>query len=105
SRQLVGPSRSELIRGQADELEELVHARGGARLRPALELWHDGDVPADRHVRKQADLLQHVPDAPSQANRLPRARVAAFADHRAAVRFEETVDQLQQRALPGAAAA
>src|SRR5439155_12470102 len=105
ARQLVRPARGELIRRQADELEQLPHARRGALGWPPLELRHERDVPANRHVRKESNLLQYVADAAPQADRFPRARVAALDDDGARVGLEQPVDQLQQRALPRAAAA
>ena len=44
-----------------------------ARLVPAEQLRRDGDVLRHRHVREQADLLEHVADAPAQRDRVERA--------------------------------
>ena len=54
------------VAGQADQLEQLLDARGGALLVPAEQLRDGGDVVADRPVREQADLLDHVADLAPQ---------------------------------------
>ena len=51
---------------EADELEQLGGALLDARTLPAQELRDDGDVLADRHVREEPDLLDHVADPASQ---------------------------------------
>jgi hypothetical protein len=54
---------------------------------------------------QQSDVLQHVPGAPPQRDRIPFARVAAIDDDGAALRQEHAVDHLEQRRFPRAARA
>ena len=87
-------------------VEELVDA--GAPCAPArqrLEPRHDADVAGDGHVREQPDILQHVADAAPQADRLPLASIAALDHDDAGIRHQQPVDELEERRLPGAAAA
>ena len=53
-------------------------------------------------MRKQPDLLERVADAPAQLVRLALAHVAAVDEHRARVRLDQPVHQLQRRRLPAA---
>ena len=72
ARELVRQARA--IAGvEAHEAEQLVHPRGHARLVPAEQPRRDGDVLRHRHVREQADLLEHVADAPAQGDRVEAA--------------------------------
>ena len=41
------------------------------------------DVLLDGHVREEADVLEHVPDAAAQPDAVPLARVASLDEHRA----------------------
>ena len=59
----------------------------------------------DGHVRKQPDVLQDVADTPPQTNRLPLARVAALDQDDARIGHQQSVDELEERGLAGAAAA
>jgi hypothetical protein len=36
------------------------------RALPAQQLWRDGDILADSHVRKEPDALEHIADPPAQ---------------------------------------
>ena len=55
-----------LRRIEADEAEQLLGALLLAFLRPAQQARHGRHVLADRLVREQADLLDHVADAPAE---------------------------------------
>ena len=84
---------------QGDEIEELGGARGDLWLRPSEELRRDADVLGDAHMGKQADVLEHVTDAPAQRRRIgPMDRLAFNADF-AAVGLDQPVDALEQRGL------
>ena len=72
---------------------------------PTEQARHDRDVVRDRHVREEADFLEHVADAASQVEGIPLTGVAAFDEHVAAIGAQQAVDEFQQRALAGAAAA
>src|SRR5204863_512546 len=56
----------ELVGGEPHEREQLPHARGDPVSRPALQARHQPHVLRHREVGKQADLLDHVADAPPQ---------------------------------------
>ena len=61
-----------------------------------------GDVVANREMWKQPDVLEHVTDAASQIEWIPVGSRPAGDNNRSLVRLEETVDQLEDRALAGA---
>jgi hypothetical protein len=52
---------------------------------------------------KKADILQHVADTPPECDRLPVTCTASLHDHGTRVGQQQAVDELEQRALPGAA--
>ena len=104
ARQLVGPAGRELCAGSPTSSSSSC-TRADARRRPFLEARHHRHVVRDRHVRKEPDVLQHVADVPPQRDRFPLACVAPFHEDRALVGQQQPVDELQQRALAGAAAA
>ena len=57
-------------------------------------------------MREEADLLDHVADGAPQANRIPLARVPAPArDTSPASGSEQSIDELEDRRLAGAARA
>ena len=56
-------------------------------------------------MRKQADLLNHVADRSPQANRIPLARVPALHAHVAGVGQQQSIDELEDGGLAGAARA
>jgi AcrB/AcrD/AcrF family len=68
-------------------------------------LNRDPDIARDRHVREQADLLNHIPDRSPQTYRIPIARVLAFDQDVAGIRQHQPVHELQHRRLAGAAPA
>ena len=87
---------------ETHQLDQLVDARGDARVVPAEQLRRDRDVLRHRHVREQADALEHVADPPPQHDGIGGAHVLAFDAHGAAVGLGQPVDQAQQRGLAGA---
>src|SRR5262245_59434457 len=56
-------------------------------------------------MRKQTDILDHVPDRSSEPNRIPLARVSALHTHVARVGKEQPVHQLEHGRLACAACA
>ena len=105
ARELGRPARGERGWRQADEIEQRVRARPDAIGRPAFETRHQADVFLDGHVRKQPDVLQHVADAAPQADRVPLARVASLDANGSGRGQDQSIDELEDRALAGAAAA
>jgi hypothetical protein len=79
-------------------------SRLDARRFPPKEPGHHADVRGDRHVGEEADLLEDVADPPAELERIPLAGVAPPDRHMPAVRDDEAVDQLEERALARAAA-
>ena len=74
-------------------------AAGDLRRRPSQELWGDADIVPDLHVRKQADALEDVADAPPEQVRVDRPDRLAFDPDRALVGLDQTVDEFQRRRL------
>ena len=74
---LRGETVAVLVAVEAHERDQLVDPRGHPRVVPAEQLRRDRDVLRDRHVRKQADALEHVADAPPQRDRVGRLHVLA----------------------------
>ena len=62
---------------EPDELEQLVDALPDPRPRPAEQARDDRDVVSDRHVREEADLLDHVADPAPELGRVQGADAAA----------------------------
>ncbi len=64
-------------------------------LRPAEQPGHGRDVLADRLVREQADLLDHVADAPPKVGQLARPGIDAVDEDPPGRRLDQAVDHLQ----------
>ena len=90
---------------ESDQIEEFAHPRLHAIVRPAFEPGHDTDVAGDRQVGKEADVLDHVPGAAAQPDRVPFPGVAALHAHGTGIRHEQPVDELEDGGLAGAAGA
>src|SRR3989475_12026334 len=104
TRQLVGVASTEHAGIEADQGEELAHARGDARGGPPLEARHQTDVALDREVREQPDLLDDVADAAAPPGGLERVRGPSGDPDLARRGLEQTIDQLKGRGLARAAA-
>ena len=85
--------------------QHLLHDLGAARLVVLEQLRHDADVLRDRHVRKQADLLDDVADVAAQLDLVGLADVLSADADGAGIRLDEPVDGLQSRRLPAAGGA
>ena len=70
--ELRGVAGAVVARGQVDEVEQLVDARGGLGLRPAEQARDGRDVLRDGHVREEAHLLDHVADPAPQLGLVQR---------------------------------
>ena len=86
-------------RRQLDQLQQLVNAAPNARPFPADQREGDCHVLRDRHVREQADLLEHVPDAPPQLVRLDGRGILPVDDDASGTRFDQPVHHLEHRRL------
>ena len=104
ARELRGPARGEGGRGKVDQFEQRVRARASAVGGPSLQARHQADVFLDGHVRKQADVLEHVADAAPQPDAVPLAGVAILHPNGSGGRQDQAIHQLQDGALSGAAA-
>ncbi|HMD37363.1 MAG TPA: hypothetical protein VKH42_20450 [Vicinamibacterales bacterium] len=104
-RQLVGPAIGERVRSQSHQIEQLDRASMGSIIRPFFQTRNDRNVRSDRHMREETDVLKDVASTPTQTDRIPVARVALFDVNSTGLRHQQTVDELQQRAFAGAAAA
>ncbi len=105
ARQLLRPARGEVIDAEADERQQLADARRDTRLVPCEEARHDGDVVVNGQVRKERDVLQHVADVAPEIEWVPGGHRTPADDHLAGIGHEQPVDQLEDGALAGAAAA
>ena len=90
---------------EPDQLEQLLDTLLDALTRPAQQARHGGHVLGDGLVRKQADLLDHVADAPPQGAHLDGHDVFAVDEHLAAAGLDQAVDHLQAGRLAAAARA
>src|SRR2546427_1742053 len=104
ARQLVWVASTEHAGIEADQGEELAHARSDALGGPPLEARHQTDVALDREVREQPDLLDDVADAAAQPGGLERVRGPSRDPDLARRGLEQTIDQLEGRGLARAAA-
>ena len=103
TRKLGRPARRVDLRRKTHEIEQRVHALTRPIGSPPLETRHEPDIFFDGHVRKQADILEHVADATSEPDAVPLARVTAFDPDRSRYRQQQTIDQLEDGGLAGAA--
>jgi hypothetical protein len=74
--------------------------RFGHPLGPALclarQFQPDGNIARDRHVRKQAYILENIADAPTQDMGIDRVDRFVTEENLSAVRFDQPVDHFQQ---------
>ena len=105
ARKLVRPARRVVLRRESHQVEERAHALACAASLPPLEPRDEPDVLLDRHVGKQADILEDVSDSAPERNARPLTRVAAFDRDTARLRKQQAIDELQNRALSRAAPA
>ena len=103
ARQLIGPARGVVVVREPDQPEQFADARAHALVLPAFEPRHHGDVVGDGQVRKEPDVLNDVAHGPSQADHIPFARVSALHAHLARLGQQQSIDQLEDRGLAGAA--
>lgn len=78
------------------QIDQFIDPRGNRRIVRAEQTRRDADVLSYGHVRKQPAALEHVTDAPAQRDRIAVSGILAVHAHRAAVRFDQPVDQPQQ---------
>ncbi len=91
-----------LTRIQRHHIHQLFGAGFAARFIPAQHARHNGDVLFDGHVRKQANLLDHIADVAAQRHRIHPAGVFAVNQDRAAARCNQAIDHLQGGGFPAA---
>ena len=103
TRKLVGPAGGVVVVREPDELEQLAHAGLHPRVFPPFEPRHHRDVVGDGQMREQPDVLDHVPDGASEADGIPLARVPSFDPDVARVGHQQSIDQLEDGGLAGAA--
>ena len=84
------------------QLEQLVDPSLHLFLVPAEQLRHDRDVLADREVREQADLLDHVADPAPQLGRGARADALAVDQDVALGQLDHAVREPQRGGLAAA---
>ena len=87
---------------EADQVQQLVHARRRPALVPAQQLRDRGDVVGDRAVREQADLLDHVADVAPQLVLVAVAHAAAADEDVAGRDVDHPVDHPHRGGLAAA---
>ena len=100
-----GELRGEALRVgriEADEVEQLGGARLDPRARPAEQPRNRADVPLDRHVREEPDLLDDVADRAAQLGQVVVADRPAVDADVAARELDQPVDELERRRLAAA---
>ena len=102
ARELRGVPRAVVLRGQVDEVEQLVDARPDRVSLPAEQARHGGDVLRDGQVREETDLLDHVADPAAQLGLVERGHAAPVDPHVARGQLDEAVDELHRRRLAAA---
>jgi len=80
-----------------------LHALHRLVVLPAFEARHHGDVVGDGQVREESHFLNDVAHGSSQAHHIPFTRVSALDAHRTRLRQEQSIDELEDRGLAGAA--
>ena len=95
----VSGNRSAELARETHEIEQLVHAGRNGGAVPPEQLRRDGDVLGDGQMREEADLLEHIADAPAQGGGIDRGDVGAEGPDGAGGRIDQTVDGLQQGGL------
>ena len=91
-----------LLGVEADQREQLLHARVGAVLLPAEQPRHGRDVLGDRQVREQPDLLDHVADLAAQLAHVAVQHALPAEQDLAAAQRDHAVDQAHRRRLAAA---
>ena len=89
-------------RVEAHELEQLLGTGASLRLVPAEQPGDRRNVLADRLVREQPDLLDHVADAPPELDHVGRHHVGVADEDPARCRLDEPVDHLERGRLAAA---
>ena len=102
ARKLSGIALAVLRRVESHQVEELVDALTDPLLRPAEQLRHDGRVPGHRHVREEADLLDHVADVAAKLRRVERSHAGVVEQDVALVDVDEPVHHLHRGRLAAA---
>ena len=90
---------------QPDCGQQLSHARFDARLGPVFNSRHERDVALNGEVWEQTTVLNDIPDASPQPDRIPLRSATSVNAHVACGRQQQAVDQLQSGRLPRAASA
>lgn len=97
-----GQALAELLRVNPDELEQFRRAHPAFLDGPAEQSRHDFDVLARRHVRREPDVLEDVPDRAPQVEHIALAHLHAVHLDAAGARLDEAVDHLEGRRLAAA---
>ena len=91
-----------LCRIEIYQRQHLIHSLIRSGRIGILQLQRQADIFRNGKVRKQSAVLQHIPDPPSQLDRIPVRRGFPFDYHLAARRVDQPIDQLQRRGLTSA---
>ena len=102
TRQLGREALPVLVRVEPDELEQLARARLDPLPVPAQQTRHRTDVRLHRHVREEADLLDHVADRAAQLRQVVVADLPAVDADVTARERDQPVDELERGRLAAA---
>ena len=89
---------------QSDLGKQLARTLGDLLLGAALDFEHRADIALGVEVRKEARLLDHVPDRTPQGDRIPIRGGLCFHHHPSRGRLDQAVYHAQQRGLSRPAA-
>ena len=87
---------------QTYEPKEVIDAIADPRPVPAKQPWHGRDVVGNRHMREEPDVLDDVPHAQPQRDRVDVRHVLLVVKDPAATWFDQSIDHLQRGRLAAA---
>lgn len=97
--QLVGETVAVAFGRKSGHLKQFVRPAPHFRRRPSEQLGNDVDILRHGEVRKERDLLDHVPDTATERHSIARPDILPADDDAPGRRFFEAVDHLERRRL------
>lgn len=93
--QLAGIARGELRRRKPDLSQQILHAGVDVAWLPTLQTGNQSDIGSHREMRKEARILDHVPNPPSQPDQIPGGRGDTLYRNITGAWQEQTIHDLQ----------
>src|SRR5580704_9241844 len=100
---LSGLSRGEFGDVETHQFQHFAHPLAHPRCGPGFQTRNHGHILLHGPVREEAHVLNHVTNAPTQANRIPVGLRASLDNDFARGRFEQAVNELESSGFTGAA--